>query len=83
MIGGVLCARTVKDVLPELEENRNQLEKMISKGNDQLSKKGQEINKFIEVNNIKIKGQETMIDKPDPVPTDDGQANRNRILVTN
>lgn len=80
LIGGVLCARTVSKVLPELIDHKDQLELMVSRGNEQLSRKGQEINKYIEVNNIKFKGQEAMIDqKAEPVASD---AKRNQILVT-
>ncbi len=65
LVGGVLCARTVKDVLPQLSKNREHLEKLITVGKDQLTNKGVEINKFKEEHNIKIKGQETIVDKPD------------------
>ena len=77
----MLCARNVKEVLPELEQNKNHLEKMVSTANDQIAKKGVEINKFVEENNIKIKGNE-MNEKPEPA-VDVERDNRNHILVTN
>lgn len=82
LLGGVLCARTVSKVLPELTEHKDQLELMVARGNEQLSKKGQEINKYIEVNNIKFKGQEGVIDpKAEPASVAESDAKRNQILV--
>lgn len=52
---------------------------MVARGNEQLSKKGQEINKYIEVNNIKFKGQEALIDPKAEAAESD--AKRNQILV--
>lgn len=54
---------------------------MVARGNEQLSKKGQEINKYIEVNNIKFKGQEALID-PKAAEAAESDAKRNQILVT-
>lgn len=54
LIGGVLAEQTVKDTLPTLIQNKDQLEKLIEKGKEQLTKKGNEINKFKEEHNIKI-----------------------------
>lgn len=65
----MLCAKTVKDVLPQLTENKNKLETLVKLANDQITKKGQEINKFRETHNLKIRGQETVIDKPEPNAT--------------
>ncbi|GLG93138.1 hypothetical protein R5R35_012749 [Gryllus longicercus] len=58
MIGGILCEKTVKEVLPALESNREQLEKFIENLTEQLTKKGQEINEYREKYNIKIRGPE-------------------------
>ncbi|PSN35961.1 Prefoldin subunit 2 [Blattella germanica] len=58
MIGGVLCERTVKEVLPMLISNRDQLGKFIESLNEQLIKKGQEVNEYKEKFNIKIRGQD-------------------------
>jgi prefoldin subunit 2 len=57
-IGGVLCEQNVKTVLPQLIQNKDQLDKLIEIGKDQIAKKGIEINQFKDVNNIKIRGQE-------------------------
>lgn len=57
LIGGVLAEQTVKDTLPTLIQNRDQLEKLIEKGKEQLTKKGTEINKFKEEHNIKISSE--------------------------
>lgn len=57
LIGGVLAEQTVKDTLPTLMQNRDQLEKLIEKGKEQLTKKGTEINKFKEEHNIKISNE--------------------------
>lgn len=84
LIGGVLCARTVKDVLPELTQNKDQLENMVTRGNEQLTKKSQEINKFVETHNIRIKGQP--IDKSEVTATSgdaESAADRKQLLITN
>jgi len=80
LIGGVLCARTVKDVLPQLSKNKEHLEKLITIGTEQLTNKGVEINKFKEEHNIKIKGQETIVDKPDQ-STGGGDDSKRNVLV--
>ncbi|KAJ4441507.1 probable prefoldin subunit 2 [Periplaneta americana] len=58
MVGGVLCERTVKEVLPVLISNRDQLAKFIESLTEQLSKKGQEVNEYKDKYNIKIRGQD-------------------------
>ncbi|XP_076623079.1 prefoldin 2 [Colletes latitarsis] len=58
MTGGVLCERTVADVMPALVTNREQLMKVIDALNEQLTKKGIEINEFKEKHNIRIRGQQ-------------------------
>ncbi|XP_055620927.1 probable prefoldin subunit 2 [Toxorhynchites rutilus septentrionalis] len=59
LIGGVLCEQTVEVVLPQLVQNKEQLEKLIENGKDQISKKGVEINQFKDEYNIKIRGQDS------------------------
>ena len=56
MVGGVLCERTVKEVLPILKTNVEQLVKVIESLNQQLVAKGLEINTYKEENNVRIKG---------------------------
>ncbi|CAH2228371.1 jg26003, partial [Pararge aegeria aegeria] len=47
MVGGVLVERTVAEVLPELEGNRDRLPQALQALNEQLARKGQEINDYI------------------------------------
>ncbi|XP_003700898.2 prefoldin 2 [Megachile rotundata] len=58
MIGGVLCERTVEDVMPTLVTNKERLTIVIDVLNDQLMKTGIKINEFKEKHNIKIRGQQ-------------------------
>lgn len=58
MVGGVLVERQVKDVQPVLQTNRDRLIELIEKVNEQLVKKGTELNEYRERHNIKIQGQE-------------------------
>ncbi|XP_069115410.1 prefoldin subunit 2-like [Argopecten irradians] len=59
MVGGVLVERTVKDVLPALVSNKDQMGKIIETLNVKLEEKGKEINKYREQHNLKIKGEES------------------------
>ncbi|XP_066585721.1 prefoldin subunit 2 [Prorops nasuta] len=61
MIGGLLCERTVEDVMPTLVTNKEQLIKVIDSLNEQLTKKGSEINEYKEKHNIRIRGQEEIL----------------------
>ncbi|RZF43557.1 hypothetical protein LSTR_LSTR012837 [Laodelphax striatellus] len=54
MFGGVLCERTVKDVLPNLISTRDQLKNLIETLNEQLTKKGAEINEYKEKYDIRF-----------------------------
>ncbi|XP_014224616.1 prefoldin subunit 2 [Trichogramma pretiosum] len=58
MVGGVLCERTVKEVLPSLANNKEQLTKLIETLNKQLSDKGTEINEFKKKHSIRVHGNE-------------------------
>lgn len=53
-----MAEQNVKETLPNLIQNRDQLEKLIENGKEQLTKKGIEINKFKEEHNIKVKSSE-------------------------
>lgn len=57
LIGGVLAEQSVKETLPNLIQNKDQLEKLIENGKEQLTKKGMEINKFKEEHNIKVRDE--------------------------
>lgn len=45
----------MKETLPNLIHNQQQLEKLIESGKEQLTKKGIEINNFKEEHNIKVR----------------------------
>ena len=57
MVGGVLAERTVKEVLPDLERNKAQIEVVVEKLKTQLTEKGNELNAFRAEHNIQIKGE--------------------------
>lgn len=83
LIGGVLCEQTVQVVLPNLITNKDQLEKLIEIGKDQIAQKGQEINKFKDENNIKIKGQEPTTVETAEEKAPEPSTNRNVLVVNN
>ncbi|NXN12703.1 PFD2 protein, partial [Indicator maculatus] len=58
MVGGILVERTVKEVLPALENNKEQISKIIETLNQQLQAKGRELNDFREKHNIRLVGEE-------------------------
>jgi prefoldin subunit 2 len=80
LIGGVLAEQTVKETLPNLMQNRDQLEKLIENGKEQLTKKGIEINKFKEEHNIKV--QSTDEDAPAKPKSEAGNAGKSNVLVS-
>ncbi|XP_041054643.1 prefoldin subunit 2 [Carcharodon carcharias] len=52
MVGGVLVERTVREVLPALESNKQQLVKLIENLNAQVQSKSRELNEHWEKYNI-------------------------------
>ncbi|XP_066466428.1 prefoldin subunit 2 [Tiliqua scincoides] len=58
MVGGVLVERTVKEVLPALENNKEQINKIIETLSKQLQAKGRELNEFREKHNIRLMGED-------------------------
>ncbi|XP_014239841.1 prefoldin subunit 2 [Cimex lectularius] len=58
LIGGVLCEKTVGDIIPELTQNRDQLTTLMDAMNKQVVKKGEEINEWKEKFQIRIKSHE-------------------------
>ncbi|XP_053134843.1 prefoldin subunit 2 [Hemicordylus capensis] len=58
MVGGVLVERTVKEVLPALENNKEQINKIIETLGQQLQTKGRELNEFREKHNIRLMGED-------------------------
>eukprot|EP00741_Cyanophora_paradoxa_P014320 tig00020780_g13811.t1 len=57
MIGGVLIERTVGEVLPAVEKNREGIEAVIKQLGEQLTKKEQELIAFQTKYKIRIQGQ--------------------------
>ncbi|XP_061390666.1 probable prefoldin subunit 2 [Musca vetustissima] len=82
LIGGVLCERTVKEVLPQLVENKDFIEKTITLVTDDLTKKGQQINKFKEEHNIRIRGEQ-MAGEAQKSQTDENKSENRNVLVSN
>lgn len=80
LIGGVLAEQTVKETLPNLEQNREQLEKLIENGKEQLTKKGVEINKFKEEHNIRVK-QDGDLNEP-AKPDSAASSGKSNVLVS-
>uniref|UniRef100_A0A8C8VR70 Prefoldin subunit 2 n=1 Tax=Pelusios castaneus TaxID=367368 RepID=A0A8C8VR70_9SAUR len=64
MVGGVLVERTVKEVLPALENNKEQINKIIETLTQQLQAKGQELNEFREKYNIRLMGEDDQKQSP-------------------
>lgn len=82
MIGGVLCERTVKEVLPVLQNNKEQLTKVIEAITEQLAKKGTEINDYKEKHNIRIRGQDEVPEEAAEKATTSSES-RGNVLVVN
>lgn len=76
LVGGVLVERTVAEVLPELENNCEQLPKALQALEDQLTKKGREINDYIEVHDIRLQ----RVDRP-PEEAEPEQPTKSNVLV--
>lgn len=82
LIGGVLAEQTVKETLPNLVQNKDQLEKLIENGKEQLTKKGQEINKFKDEHNIKVKSTEDEAPEPAKAKSEAGAGAKSNVLVS-
>ncbi|KAM3955693.1 prefoldin 2 [Aphomia sociella] len=78
MVGGVLVERTVADVLPELESNRERLPKALQSLHEQLTKKGQEINEYIESHDIHVHRGDRPPTAADTAPD---QPSKSNVLV--
>ncbi|XP_059210845.1 prefoldin subunit 2 [Centropristis striata] len=57
LVGGVLVERTVKEVLPALETNKEQISKIIESLNTQMQTKGRELTEYRERYNIRLMGE--------------------------
>ncbi|NXM07452.1 PFD2 protein, partial [Tyrannus savana] len=81
MVGGVLVERTVKEVLPALESNKEQISKLIEALAQQLQAKGRELNEFRERHNIRLVGEEEPKGPPRDGP-DGGKGGSTGVLVS-
>ncbi|KAM3267234.1 putative prefoldin subunit 2 [Capsicum chacoense] len=66
MIGGVLVERTIKEVLPAVQRNKEGIEEVIARLNEALEKKKKEISDFEAKYKIRIR-------KPDEVKEEGGR----------
>ncbi|KAL0970132.1 hypothetical protein UPYG_G00237580 [Umbra pygmaea] len=57
LVGGVLVERTVKEVLPALESNKEQISKYVESINTQMQLKGRELTEYREKYNIRLVGE--------------------------
>ncbi|KAM9833828.1 prefoldin subunit 2 [Syngnathus typhle] len=57
LVGGVLVERTVKEVLPALQTNKEQLSKIIESLNTMMVEKGRELTEYRERYNIRLVGE--------------------------
>ncbi|XP_041738489.2 prefoldin subunit 2 [Coregonus clupeaformis] len=57
LVGGVLVERTVKEVLPALESNKEQISKIVESLNTQMQSKGRELTEYREKYNIRLVGE--------------------------
>ncbi|XP_058481773.1 prefoldin subunit 2 [Solea solea] len=57
LVGGVLVERTVKEVLPALENNKEQISKIVESLNTQMQTKGRELTEYRERYNIRLVGE--------------------------
>ncbi|KAG9466936.1 hypothetical protein GDO78_015857 [Eleutherodactylus coqui] len=74
MVGGVLVERTVKEVLPALENNKEQINKIIETLGTQLQAKGRELNEYREKHNIRVMGEDDQ--KQPPKESGDGSGGK-------
>ncbi|PRD29015.1 UNVERIFIED_CONTAM: Prefoldin subunit 2 [Trichonephila clavipes] len=97
MIGGVLVQRTVKEVLPAVAHNKEQvrnsyffshgrghlvkLAKILDNLNTQIEEKGKEINEFKEKHNIQIRKDPPILPQPEP-SKDEPQASSGVLVKT-
>ncbi|XP_068164413.1 prefoldin subunit 2 [Antennarius striatus] len=57
LVGGVLVERTVKEVLPALENHKEQISKIIESLNTKMQSKGRELTEYRERYNIRLVGE--------------------------
>lgn len=80
LIGGVLTERKVKDVLPVLVTNQAKLQELIDILNEQITKKGQELNDYREKYNIRFRNLDNS--KQEAEEPQAGESSRGNVLVS-
>ncbi|XP_030833531.1 prefoldin subunit 2 [Strongylocentrotus purpuratus] len=74
LVGGVLVERTVKDVLPALTHNKEQIEQLTKGLTKQMESKGREINEYREKHNLKVRGEQPADQAPTEKADSSGSA---------
>ncbi|XP_022913221.1 prefoldin subunit 2 [Onthophagus taurus] len=82
LVGGILTERTVKEVLPEVEENKTKLEELSKIFHEHLIAKAHEIYDFKVKNNIRIHGPESLKDEVEPESSSAPKEARGNVLVS-
>ncbi|KAL4136187.1 hypothetical protein QTP88_007751 [Uroleucon formosanum] len=83
LIGGVLVERKICDILPTLIKNRGEMGKIVKTLNEQLTKKGIEINDFKNKHNIQVKGGVTLMTKEVESQSVDKKADHGGSVIVN
>ncbi|XP_077083609.1 prefoldin subunit 2 [Siphateles boraxobius] len=73
LVGGVLVERTVKEVLPALENNKEQISKIVETLNTQMQSKGRELTEYRERYNIRLVGEDEKQGKADASQAKDSE----------
>ncbi|XP_026123084.1 prefoldin subunit 2-like [Carassius auratus] len=73
LVGGVLVERTVKEVLPALENNKEQITKIVESLNTQMQVKGRELTEYRERYNIRLVGEDDKQSKTDASPAKESE----------
>ncbi|KAI0235603.1 Prefoldin subunit 2 [Lamellibrachia satsuma] len=76
LVGGVLVERTVKEVLPALTSNYEQLGQVVESLSHQMEIKGKELNEYREKYGIRLRGEEDSAE-----PQKDTKAGSAGVLV--
>ncbi|XP_076335673.1 prefoldin 2 [Tachypleus tridentatus] len=82
MVGGVLVERNVRQVLPAILNNKEQLSKVVDALNQKVTAKGQEINEYREKYNIQVRGEPVSLPSP-AKPSEQQQSQTSGVLVEN
>jgi prefoldin subunit 2 len=59
LVGGVLCERTIKEVLPSVQENEVRIAQVIDRLSEDLKKKEAALAEFKKEHGIVVRGEET------------------------